>query len=86
LLDSFRFWEVAAWREWGQRVREIELKYRVEDLEAVLLALKSRGIELSEPFFQDDQAYAPAGGSSVTASSASPSSACARCRAATPSP
>jgi adenylate cyclase class 2 len=42
-------------------VREIELKYRVEDLEALLLALKSRGIELSEPVFQDDQAYAPAG-------------------------
>jgi adenylate cyclase class 2 len=42
-------------------VREIELKYRVEDLEALLLALKARGIELSEPVFQDDQAYAPAG-------------------------
>jgi len=42
-------------------VREIELKYRVEDLEALLVALKSRGIELSGPVFQDDQAYAPAG-------------------------
>jgi adenylate cyclase class 2 len=42
-------------------VREIELKYRVDDLEALLVALKSRGIELSEPVFQDDQAYAPAG-------------------------
>jgi adenylate cyclase class 2 len=42
-------------------VREIELKYRVADLEATLLALKARGIELSEPVFQDDQAYAPAG-------------------------
>jgi hypothetical protein len=42
-------------------VREIELKYRVEDLEALLVALKSLGIELSEPVFQDDQAYAPAG-------------------------
>ena len=42
-------------------MREIELKYRVVDLEALVLALKSRGIELSEPFFQDDQAYAPAG-------------------------
>ena len=41
-------------------MREIELKYRVGDLEALLLALKSRGIELSEPVFQDDQAYAPA--------------------------
>jgi adenylate cyclase, class 2 len=42
-------------------VREIEVKYRVEDLEALLIALKSRGIELSEPVFQDDQAYAPTG-------------------------
>jgi adenylate cyclase, class 2 len=42
-------------------VREIELKYRVNDLEALLVALKSLGIELSEPVFQDDQAYAPAG-------------------------
>jgi len=42
-------------------VHEIELKYRVDDLEALLIALKSRGIQLSEPVFQDDQAYAPAG-------------------------
>ena len=42
-------------------MREIELKYRVDDLEALLVALKSQGIELSEPVFQDDQAYAPAG-------------------------
>jgi adenylate cyclase, class 2 len=42
-------------------VREIELKYQVDDLEALLVALKSLGIELSEPVFQDDQAYAPAG-------------------------
>jgi adenylate cyclase class 2 len=42
-------------------VREIELKYRIDDLEALLVALKSRGIELSEAVFQDDQAYAPAG-------------------------
>jgi len=41
-------------------VREIEVKYRVEDLEALLIALKTRGIELSEPVYQDDQAYAPA--------------------------
>ena len=52
--------KVANRRAWRQRVREIELKYRVGDLEALLLALKSRGIELSEPVFQDDQAYAPA--------------------------
>ena len=42
-------------------MREIEVKYRVDDLEALLVALKSRGIELGEPVFQDDQAYAPAG-------------------------
>jgi adenylate cyclase, class 2 len=40
-------------------VREIEVKYQVEDMEALLVALKSRGIELGEPIFQDDQAYAP---------------------------
>ena len=47
--------------EHGGRVREIEVKYCVEDLEALLIALKARGIELSEPIYQDDQAYAPAG-------------------------
>lgn len=41
-------------------MREIEVKYRVEDMEALLVALKSRGIELSDPVLQDDQAYAPA--------------------------
>ena len=41
-------------------MREIELKYRIDDLEELLVALKSRGIELSEPVFHDDQAYAPA--------------------------
>jgi adenylate cyclase, class 2 len=40
-------------------VREIEVKYRIDDLEALLTALKSRGIELSDPVHQDDQAYAP---------------------------
>lgn len=40
-------------------MREIEVKYRVNDLEALLTALKSRGIELSDPIQQDDQAYAP---------------------------
>jgi adenylate cyclase, class 2 len=42
-------------------VREIEVKYRVDDLEGLLAALKSRGIEVSDPLHQDDQAYAPAG-------------------------
>jgi adenylate cyclase, class 2 len=41
-------------------VREIEVKYRVNDLEALQAALKARGIELSDPVYQDDQAYAPA--------------------------
>ena len=41
-------------------MREIEVKYRIDDLEALLIALKSRGIELSDPVEQDDQAYAPA--------------------------
>lgn len=30
-------------------MREIEVKYRVDDLEALLVALKERGIDLSEP-------------------------------------
>ncbi|MEV7872304.1 class IV adenylate cyclase [Streptomyces sp. NPDC088124] len=42
-------------------MREIEVKYAVPDREALLLALKSRGVALSEPVRQDDQAYAPAG-------------------------
>jgi adenylate cyclase class 2 len=42
-------------------VREIEVKYRVDDLEGLLAALKSRGIDVSDPLHQDDQAYAPAG-------------------------
>lgn len=42
-------------------MHEIEVKYRVDDLEGVLTALKSRGIEVSDPVHQDDQAYAPAG-------------------------
>ena len=61
LHDSFRFWEACDPSSMEATVREIEVKYRVEDMEALLVALKSRGIELSEPVFQDDQAYAPAG-------------------------
>ena len=41
-------------------MREIEVKYRVDDLEALQAVLKAQGIELSDPVFQDDQAYAPA--------------------------
>ena len=42
-------------------VREVEVKYHVDDLEALLVVLKDRGIELSGPVYQDDQAYAPDG-------------------------
>jgi adenylate cyclase class 2 len=42
-------------------VREDEVKYQVRDTEALLVALKTRGIELSAPVRQDDQAYAPEG-------------------------
>ncbi len=41
------------------RVREVKVKFHVWDREALFLTLKARGIELGEPFFQDDQAYAP---------------------------
>jgi adenylate cyclase, class 2 len=43
----------------GGAVREVEVKYRVADIEALIAALKRHGIELSMPFCQDDQAYAP---------------------------
>ena len=39
---------------------EIEVKYRVMDPEALADALGVRGIELSTPVYQDDQAYSPA--------------------------
>jgi adenylate cyclase class 2 len=42
-------------------VREVEVKYRVDDTESLLAALKAQGIEFSGPVYQDDQAYAPAG-------------------------
>jgi adenylate cyclase class 2 len=45
----------------GGRVREVEVKYRVDDLEGLAAALKGRGIEPGDPVYQDDQAYAPAG-------------------------
>jgi adenylate cyclase class 2 len=45
--------------ERGGMVREIEVKYHVDDLEALPAALKARGIELSDLIYQDDQAYAP---------------------------
>lgn len=42
-------------------MREVEVKYQVRDAEALLVALKARGIELNDPITQDDQAYAPEG-------------------------
>ncbi|MBI3688214.1 MAG: CYTH domain-containing protein [Actinobacteria bacterium] len=42
-------------------MREIEVKYRVQDTEALMVVLKTRGIELGAPVYQDDQAYAPTG-------------------------
>ncbi len=42
-------------------MREIETKYRVGDLEGLLLALKAAGVALGDPSRQDDQAYAPSG-------------------------
>ena len=46
----------------GEQVqREVEVKYRVADVEALLVVLKTRGILLGDPVHQDDQAYAPVG-------------------------
>ena len=42
----------------GGAVREVEVKYRIRDAEALLAALKRRGIGLGTPVRQDDQAYA----------------------------
>ena len=40
----------------GRPGGEIEVKYRVGDLEGILTALKCRGIEVSDPVHRDDQA------------------------------
>ncbi|MEN3308788.1 MAG: adenylate cyclase, class 2 [Micromonosporaceae bacterium] len=47
----------------GERldVQEVEVKYRVLDVEALIAVLAARHVRLSAPFRQDDQAYAPAG-------------------------
>lgn len=42
-------------------VQEVEVKYRVADEAALLEALHRRGVVLSGPVRQDDQAYAPVG-------------------------
>lgn len=40
-------------------MREVEVKYRIQDSAALAVSLKLRGIELGAPVGQDDQAYAP---------------------------
>ena len=40
---------------------EIEVKYRVRDEPALWAALEARGVALSEPVVQSDQAFAPVG-------------------------
>jgi adenylate cyclase, class 2 len=42
-------------------MREVEVKFRVQDAGALLAALTARGIELGPEVRQDDQAYAPVG-------------------------
>lgn len=42
-------------------MQEIEVKYRVFELQAIQAALDARGVVLSSPVKQDDQAYAPSG-------------------------
>jgi adenylate cyclase class 2 len=42
-------------------VQEVEVKYRVLDVEALTQALAARGVSLSPAVHQDDQAYAPVG-------------------------
>jgi adenylate cyclase, class 2 len=47
----------------GERVdvQEVEVKYRILDVEALTAALTARHVSLSAPVRQDDQAYAPIG-------------------------
>jgi hypothetical protein len=47
--------------EVSDQVREIEVKYRLHDLAALERELGKRGIALSPPVRQDDQAYAQQG-------------------------
>lgn len=39
--------------------REVEVKFRIDDAEAVMATLKDEGVVWSDPLVQDDQAYAP---------------------------
>ncbi|SCF42414.1 adenylate cyclase, class 2 [Micromonospora matsumotoense] len=45
----------------GPSAYEVEVKYRIGDLAALEAALTVRGVVLSAPVDQDDQAYAPVG-------------------------
>jgi adenylate cyclase class 2 len=45
----------------SHEAQEVEVKYRVKDLAALEAALSRRGVTLSTPVRQDDQAYAQAG-------------------------
>lgn len=40
-------------------MREVEVKYRVLDLDALVTELADRGVDLGDCIVQDDQAYAP---------------------------
>jgi adenylate cyclase class 2 len=51
-------------RETGAQVsqaREVEVKYRMADVDGLVGTFRARGIVLGEPIRQDDQAYAPGG-------------------------
>ena len=47
--------------EQSSRYHEVEVKYRIGEVDAMVAALAARAVALSDPFEQDDQAYAPAG-------------------------
>jgi len=47
--------------EQSGRHHEVEVKYRIGEVDATVAALAARRVALADPFEQDDQAYAPAG-------------------------
>ncbi|MBL7499787.1 class IV adenylate cyclase [Frankia sp. CNm7] len=42
-------------------MREVEVKYSVADVDAVIAALRAWGVHFGEAVYQDDQAFAPVG-------------------------
>src|SRR5690349_16342543 len=44
----------------SSRCHEVEVKYRIGEADVMVAALAARRVTLSDPFGQDDQAYAPA--------------------------